>query len=256
MSFILDALRKSENERQRGAVPTITRAPLARPRQRAPVWSVVLIAMLALCVVVLAGAWWLTGTPGASQGPAQSAVQSQSQAQSPAQSLEHTPGAFEPVPRLAATGAGAPAAGQTAAAGSSGIARAADSSGAVAPPRTSPLETLAASRPTVSTPPPPPAAVAAETGAPRPQTDGSRSASAATDMPPTILELATQGITVPNLNLEMHMYGANPAQRFVFINGTRYREGETLSEGPQVVSIESDQVVLSYRGTRFRISTR
>ncbi len=253
MSFILDALRKSENERQRGAVPSITRAPLARPRQRAPVWSIILIAMLALCVVVLAGAWWLTaGPPGATQAQSQA----HSPAQRPRQNQEPAAMQFEPAPPSATTDAAASAVDQSVTPGSSGIARAGDSSGALAPPRTSPLETLAVSRPAVSTSVTPPA------GADTPRSpagsvgSGSSSSSTSTDVPPTILELATEGVVMPDLDMTLHRYSDSAAQRFVFINGTRYREGETLREGPQVVSIDADQVVLTYRGTRFRIRAR
>lgn len=59
MSFILDALRKSEIERQRDAAPTLIRAPLATGRRGSPVLSIVLIVLLSLALAVLATAWWL-----------------------------------------------------------------------------------------------------------------------------------------------------------------------------------------------------
>lgn len=54
MSFILDALRKSESERQREAAPTLVRAPLAMARQRTPGWVWVMIALLAACLAAMA----------------------------------------------------------------------------------------------------------------------------------------------------------------------------------------------------------
>ena len=58
MSFILDALRKSESERQREASARLSRAPLATVRHRVPAWAWLLIAMLSVGMVALAIAWW------------------------------------------------------------------------------------------------------------------------------------------------------------------------------------------------------
>lgn len=58
MSFILDALRKSENERRREAVASLSRAPLAIVRHRIPVWTWFLIGLLLLALLALTAAWW------------------------------------------------------------------------------------------------------------------------------------------------------------------------------------------------------
>lgn len=58
MSFILDALRKSESERQREAKPSFAHTPVAAGRRGTPVWTHVVIGMLALALVALAVAWW------------------------------------------------------------------------------------------------------------------------------------------------------------------------------------------------------
>ncbi|HUF73374.1 MAG TPA: general secretion pathway protein GspB [Gammaproteobacteria bacterium] len=58
MSFILDALRKSESERQRDTPPTLARAPLAQVRHRIPVWTWALIAVLLAALVALGVVWW------------------------------------------------------------------------------------------------------------------------------------------------------------------------------------------------------
>lgn len=61
MSFILDALRKSESERHQDARPSITRIPETIPARGLPPWALGTIAALALGVVVLAGAfWWMS----------------------------------------------------------------------------------------------------------------------------------------------------------------------------------------------------
>jgi general secretion pathway protein B len=66
--------------------------------------------------------------------------------------------------------------------------------------------------------------------------------------------LQAQGINVPPLKLELHAYSDTPAERFVFINGRKYKEGERLTEGPEVVTIEPNGVVLSEQGQRFQLA--
>jgi general secretion pathway protein B len=53
MSFILDALRKSESERQREAAPTLTRAAIAPSRRGTPAWSWLIIAALSAALLAL-----------------------------------------------------------------------------------------------------------------------------------------------------------------------------------------------------------
>jgi general secretion pathway protein B len=66
-------------------------------------------------------------------------------------------------------------------------------------------------------------------------------------------ELIAQGGQVPNLRLDLHVYDANPANRFVFINMRKLREGETLPEGVRVEQITPTGAELSYLGKRFTI---
>jgi general secretion pathway protein B len=75
MSFILDALKKSEAERQRQAAPMTFEAPTARPQRGVPIWVVTAGALLVL--VNLVGLVWLMlrkapapGTPANTAAPA------------------------------------------------------------------------------------------------------------------------------------------------------------------------------------------
>jgi general secretion pathway protein B len=57
MSFILDALKKSEAERQRQAGPVLFEAPIARPRRGVPTWVIAAGALLVLANLL--GLLWL-----------------------------------------------------------------------------------------------------------------------------------------------------------------------------------------------------
>jgi hypothetical protein len=70
---------------------------------------------------------------------------------------------------------------------------------------------------------------------------------------PSVAMLATEGVAVPPLHLELHAFSAQPRDRFVFINGRKYVEGDRLVEGPVLVAIEPTGAVLTHAGRRFII---
>ena len=233
MSFILDALRKSEHERQRSAAPGLSHVPFATPRRELPRWTLLVIGVLSAAVLVLGGAWWqsersLTAPPASSPTPVTAPV-----ATTP-------PTAAAPAPVAPPT----IATPQPAAA-----------------PTTVAIATLPAEQPAVvvaSTLPPLDAESAA---APDERTQSLASAASvpkrlAPTGPtlPSAAALLAQGISVPPLRLELHAYSDKPAERYVFINGRKYKEGERLSEGPEVVTIEPNGVVLSEQGQRFQLA--
>ncbi len=202
MSFILDALRKSDHERQRNAVPNINQIPPAVKRTKTPRWIVYLMGVLAMCALILGWGWIKTlnsiNVPAtrtesiratASASPLNSSVRSLAlEARTATNSARTT----FPV-----------------------------SDTQVEPPapavRIEPLGTLAGS------------VVSA----------------------PSLSELLAAGSNLPNLQLELHVFSPNPAERFVFINSSRYGEGDILQEGPQVITITIDGVILSYAGENF-----
>ena len=53
MSFILDALKKSELDRQRQNSPGLVESSLVRPRAGLPLWAIGLLVLLAINLVVL-----------------------------------------------------------------------------------------------------------------------------------------------------------------------------------------------------------
>lgn len=213
MSFILDALRKSEHERQRSALPGLAQVPVATPAAQVPRWVVIVIAMLATAVVTLGIAWFRSV-----QAPAPATA-----APAPVATVERR--VELPPPPVINT---APSAPQSATLQSAA---------------TSTLEPAARERETSL------AAVAAQP----PESAPPAIAPAVDSDPalPSAAALVAEGVALPALRLELHAFSNSPADRFVFINGRRYAEGARLPEGPELVSIEPRGAVLRHAGRRF-----
>jgi len=72
------------------------------------------------------------------------------------------------------------------------------------------------------------------------------------DLYPTLQEVRVRGsIQLPELHLDIHVFSPNPEDRFVFVNMSKLREGSTLAEGPVVVEITPQGVVLRHEGQTF-----
>jgi len=61
MSFILDALKKSESDRQRQSGPALFEVKVAPPRSRLPLWAVAIGLLLAVNLAIVA--WILLRRP-------------------------------------------------------------------------------------------------------------------------------------------------------------------------------------------------
>jgi general secretion pathway protein B len=59
------------------------------------------------------------------------------------------------------------------------------------------------------------------------------------------------GGNLPELRLDLHVYAAQPQDRFALVNMHRVHEGDTLQGGVRVESITPDGVVMSHNGSRF-----
>ncbi len=74
------------------------------------------------------------------------------------------------------------------------------------------------------------------------------------DSLPTFEQLLVGGIiATPPLHLDIHVFAGEPDKRFVFINMGKYREGQPLKEGPVVEEITETGVILSHQGARFTL---
>lgn len=213
MSFILDALRKSELERQRQSGPSIAELPVAREDRRLPAALVAIGVLLAANVAVLLyfllrnDAAPVAKTPVASVAAASIAAAPEPQAPAPAPRPEPL---RTPEPGVASR---------------------------LPPPESSAPYAAPAADPTLLPEPSVPPPVEIRDEAP----------------PPAVLEaLPPQGSAgLAELSVDLHIYSDDPARRAVFINGRRYAEGMALVEGPVVEQINRDGAVINYRGQRF-----
>jgi general secretion pathway protein B len=226
VSFILDALRKSEHERQRSTVPGLSQVPLATPQPQMPRWALAVIGVLGAAVLALGFAWFYSTRAPELAASAPPTVE---------RSVEL------PAPRSTAPQQAAPS---RLPAGESTLSAAAGSS--TTPAGESTLSAAAASSTAPSS------ADSAPIASPQ-LTPPTRLTNLPDDSValPSIAMLAAEGVAVPMLHLELHAFSAQPKDRFVFINGRKYMEGDRLAEGPMLVAIEPTGAVLTHAGRRF-----
>jgi general secretion pathway protein B len=62
------------------------------------------------------------------------------------------------------------------------------------------------------------------------------------------------GAHIPELRLDLHVFAAQPQERFVMINMHKLHEGDSLPEGVRVESITPEGAVLSKDGLRFLLT--
>ncbi|MEO8309134.1 MAG: general secretion pathway protein GspB [Pseudomonadota bacterium] len=223
MSFILDALKKSEAERNRKSGPVLMDMRIAPARRQLPTW-VWVIAVVLLANLALLGYALLRG--GAKNAPANPQVAASAAASAP--SGPPLTGAVSsgalPPPMLPAAAPTAPAAPAT-----GGVIM---QSNAVVSPANAATGTSAASTSASSTV----ANTAADFG-----------------NLPSDDDLRATGLALPELHLSLHVYDDVAANRFVLLNSSRLREGQETADGVMVERIDPADVVLSWRGRRFRM---
>lgn len=76
----------------------------------------------------------------------------------------------------------------------------------------------------------------------------------ASAIPPSRDELLLQGVSLPETRITLHVYDANPANRFVLLNGERLTEGQTGRNGITVVRVNADGIVLRVGSNDFTVS--
>lgn len=252
MSFILDALKKSENERQRQAGPSLADIRVIRRRNERPWWAFAVAGLLVLNLGVLVIVLMRKGdatptTPVQQQAAPAPQQQTYTPAPAPAQTYH------QPAPSDAYEG--------RIATDPSVRSLADEADGYEAPYPDEPVNPNLNGAAAVPAGPPMVRRIEPPSVAPLPSGavfDARAQANAApqpqggdVEVLPTANDLTASGTTLPELHLDIHVHSQKPAERFVFVNMRKYLEGETLKEGPNVERITPDGVILNQRGLRF-----
>ena len=249
MSFILDALRKSDAERQRAVTPGLSDVRYAARRPRRNIWLPILVVVLAANAVFLAVQW------GREPKPLESpAVAPPLDASEP--TLVPTP-APTPAPDIRPLAREADPESLPDADVESEFGPETGPDGTQGPvPAPVVMETAELPVPGAPGANVPPASLPAAPPVP-PEEPAKPSRIVKGDDLPTAEQLVGSGaLNIPLLNLDLHVYSNAPAGRFVVINSRKYKEGGKLSEGPVVETITRDGVILSNEGRRFTLSRK
>lgn len=227
MSYILDALKKSQRQRELGQVPTLGTEHGSAPATRRGVAPWLMASVVTTLAALLAGLFVAFGLqPAPLTAPPADTIQS-----------------AVPVPAAEpATAAAAAPAPDTRDDGSADLEA-----------RIALLEErlLHATQPVASSPAEEAAAVALSPDSPA--AGGSQAPSRSASVP-LLAELPPElQRALPPLRLSVHVYTEAPEERFVFINSRRYRQGERTHEGAVVEEITPAGVILNHAGQRLRL---
>jgi general secretion pathway protein B len=232
MSFILDALKKSEVERQRQSVPGYVEVGVSASRPRLPPWAIALAVLLGVNLIAIGVVLLRSGASAqnpphsvpAALAPRDASVPAATTAPTATTATTARPEHFSPLDTAPVYAPEIPVAAPDAAgpgSGSPGI-RASTAQPKARAHRADPLLT---------------------------DTDGD---SVNEEVLPSVSELNLAGAdALPDLHIDVHVYATKASDRFVYINMRKYREGASLEEGPVVEHIRRDGVVLNYHGLRF-----
>jgi general secretion pathway protein B len=228
VSYILDALRKSDQLRRRGAAPTLLlgQATAPAPKRLAP-FAYVLLALVLLGIGIAIG--WLQPwqqqslAPTSRAGPAEPAPPRQAPAASlglasrPELQAQYSAPATPAVPAPAP--APAPVQPRATAAGKS------ERQKAVAPVQGPALRSNLGAAPV-----------------------------------PSVMTMAELPVPIqqelPPLSILVHAYSGKPADRLVDINGHLLHEGEDVAPGLRLEEITPEGMIFSYKGYTFRRGVR
>jgi general secretion pathway protein B len=231
VSYILDALRKAERERNLGQVPTLDGLPVDSTPVRRRFWPWILgVALIANAIIVALVFLYPRNeipSPRSRTAPLPAAETAEAEQDLGVIPDPAVPAESTPVPTVP------PAAPSP------------DPSTTVAPgsPEEEVLEAIAQD----AAPPPEEEVIEA---APPEETisapEDDQDVPWLRDMPPEFRR------SLPEFRIDAHLYSDDESRRFVMINLRKYREGERLNEGPQLEAVLPDGVLLSWQGQRFR----
>ena len=252
MSYILDALRKSDEQLRRGATPTLQTPQSPPPAAARPrtFW------MVALAVLLLGGGV-LIGALGPWQGspPAQVAALP---APKPPAAPTAPPAAMAPAPVMATpkpqpvveAPQPAPAAPPAMAAPKPQPVATNPPAPAVRAERSPKTTTVAAAKPSAPAPGKPDAQGKAADAARKPAPPPQPPVVALSDLPVSVQQ------EMPRLAISAHAYSSVPRERLVGIEDRVLREGDEAAPGLVLEQITPDGMIMTYKGYRFRRGAR
>ncbi len=283
MSYILEALKKSQQERELGQVPTLDASALfVEDKQPVPpsYWAFLSVGLAALAVVIaLYGAFKGGAQPtlqtgdapfaqpvepqrdpappaAAVRAPLSTAAPPLVEAPPPKRVARPAPAAPLEVPRETGAGSRREIFDLPAVEGEFDTAL----EDALLRQLQAEQEALSETRRVIATPPQstaPPSDLIEDIEAFKQQLrrEQGLAPSAAIGGDPTRLRLTPQQhAMVPGYLMTVHVYDADVSKRFVVINAMRYREGEKTREGLRVEQILKDGAVLSHLGNPFYVA--
>ena len=262
MSYILDALRKSDQQRQLGAAPTLQ---MAQPAPAAGKQSAYLYYGVLAAVLLGAGmaiGWlrpWQTAQPALPASVVAAKPPEASPRQPEPARIELAPAperATAPPPAMAPVPSPEPARAAAAATAPARARAPAPSPGPaqVKLPAPAPVKSQISASAKVEAPGKPQdaaAAVPARSAVPEPP-----QAAAAPAAAQNIIWLAELPLPIqqelPPMTISVHAYSARPADRMVGINNRMLREGEYVVPGLKLEQITPEGMVFGYKGFSFR----
>jgi general secretion pathway protein B len=232
MSLILEALKKAERQHKLGKVPGISAQAMEQEDQRGKRlgWGVLaLLALAMLGVGIYLGSMQNSSQPQVQvQSVPEPQAKPKARAQAPVGELTARPvrssppvPASEPKPEI-------------------------ETARPVTLPQPAasklkPVETKKSETAKIDTPPVRPVPVQAPPEPPPPK------ARPLHEMPGGFVS------NLPAMNIDIHSYASKPGKRYVLINMEKYREGDYLAEGPLLIEILPDGVVMEHMGERFKL---
>jgi general secretion pathway protein B len=231
VSYILDAIRKSDLQRSRGAAPTLLTSHAEAVTTGRPLPTLYIAIALALLVAGIAIGWW---HPWQWQPSPLPAAPETANNNSPAQLVSPVPALPAPAPApkfereiVLPKPVAAPAATSPAPAAVPNIA-------VVAPPAPTPA---------------PAPGISAVDKATIDATGEAKTLNFA-ELPPAIQQ------EIPRMSISVHAYSSQPKNRLVSIDDHLLHEGDNAGAGLKLEQITPDGMIFSYKGYRFRRSVK
>jgi general secretion pathway protein B len=240
MSYILDALRKSDQQRQRGSTPTLltVQATVTDPKRPKVLLNGVLAAVL-ICAGIAVG--WLR--PWQTKQAAPAAEPIVSTAPAPSTRLA------APTPPFGSPELSGQAERDLPTDQSNSAAQAAPRSAGTATPQDTPAHAHD-EPPTPSSQPDTGMQVPDNTAPAGTAAEAEKRVVTLNELPPSVQR------EIPSLSISFHAYSNNPKERRVMINGSMVKQGEPLAPGLSLAQITPDGVILDYKGYRFQQGVR